>query len=392
MPFFDKDKVKLELDVNTVLYCGGVLEGTLHMTVMKDIKCRAVYVKISAIEETKRQEHGRRRRIGNYSHTVTHFSQLVVLLDSAQAPAHNVEVNDRLELMLHVGAYSFPFQVRFPYQLPPSFYRTFGSKCISMSYSAFAYVDIPRGSDAQLSVPLLMLSTIPRTLYDRCRTTPYRTAVVRSLLSSGGFGCFSSKDLGYIETSAEIFQTLLALPTSPLPSSNYMPPLPPPFPLQGCAYVASPAPNVVPDASYKLSLRIYISNVSSKADITSVLVKLSQTVEVSVKRRQRCVTNCIACTTVIPPNGHIYPGEDAYVDAVLSVVSPISSSSFAPQSSGSPLPTLSTPFTSTSTYLTITFPSAKVDEPFSLMNVILLSSAVDEYNSVPESFVYRPSI
>lgn len=389
MPFFDKSKVKIELNANTVLYCGGVLAGTLQMTVMKDVKCRSVTVKISAVEQTEIKVRGR-RNTNAFSDVLSHFSHVVVLLDSALAPAYNLEVNNRLEVMLRVGTYNFPFQVRFPYQLPPSFYKNTDYLRASMSYNAVACVDIPFGFDAELSVPLLMLSTVPRALYDRCRTTPYRTAVVRSMVSSSGCRCFSSKNPGFIETSAELFQTMLVLPTSPLPSSRDMPPLPPPFPPQGNRYVASPASNVVPDASYKLSLRIYISNVSSKAVITSVLVKLDQGVEIVSKQRKSCATTCIASTTVIPPNGHINPGQNAYVDAVLSVVSPICSSSFTPQSSGSPLSTISTPLTSTSTYLTISFPSVKVDEPFSLMNVILLSSAVDNFNSVPESFSYRP--
>lgn len=389
MPFFDKDKVKLELNANTVTCIGGGVQGILSMTVIEDFKCRAVRVKILGVEETtKKVRHNKRSR--TLTDSVTHFSQVFNLMDASNALNNNGDASSTEDMMLRTGNYTFNIQVTFPVNLPPSFYRTLNDGKTSMRYYALAYVDIPRGFDAEVEFPFLVLSTIPRTVYDKGRTVPYRTAVVRSPIDKGVCGCCSSENPGYIETSAELLQTVLVLPTNPIPSSKDMPPMPPPLPPGETPYIPNPPPQLFPRTSSELSMRIFISNRSKKETIDSVLVELVQGVEKITQGRRSYITACIGSVTIRPPCGNLFPGQDTFVDALLSVSQPLASSSLSAAALGVPLPSLSTPLTTTNTFLRITYPHVEVDEPFSLCNVIVLSSVVDVFNRLPERCEYMP--
>lgn len=389
MPFFDKNKVKLQLNVNSVIAMGGALQGNLSMTVIEDLKCRAVRLKVVGVEETTRRvRQGKRSR--TITDSIVHYSQVVNLMDSSNAMNHDTSNSiSSDEIMLRTGNYTFNIQIAFPFNLPPSFFMTHSSGRTLMQYNATACVDIPMGFDAELDFPFLILSAIPRSMYDRGRTIPYKSAIIRSPVSKGCCGCCSSENLGYIETSAELWQTVLIVSTAPIPSSKDMPPLPLPIPQQEMPYLPSPPPQVFPRASNELSMRIYVSNASKKVVIKTILVQLFQGVEILTRGRRSYTKQCIGSTTVVPPYGDLCPGKSTSVDTVLSVSQPFCSSGNS-LCSTSPLPSLSTPLTTTNTFLSITFPSVEVEEPFLLLNTIVLSSVVDAFSRLPEQCVYMP--
>lgn len=380
MPFFDKDKVKIEPMMMDVALPGSTVSGMVKLTVTDEFEVQAVRMKLIGSENTKKRiSSGKNRR--TVTQTFDHFIQKFELM--------NEKKDAKGRFMLRKGEYNLNVNIVLPFTAPPSFYIPLESSGhASMDYLMTVTVDIPNGFDAEVSFPLIVISALPRSVYDIGRLQPYKSAVVNSPISTGCCGCCSSEDLGFIETSAEIFQTVLCLPSALVQPNGPVPPLPPAMP------PIPPPPHglkplkVCPNYSTELGIRLNVRNCSKKAFIDSVLIQLFISVESVISGYQGSNVYPIAILELRDSNGRISPGCASTFETVLSVNKPLNTGYAGSDGEGA-LPTLVGALTTNSTFLSVTFPSIQVDNPFTLVNVIRLTGAVDMTNRVPVNSVYR---
>lgn len=380
MPFFDKDKVKLELAVNNLVIPGGFISGQLNVLVMEEVKCVGIQLRVQGVEECL--SHIPDNPIA--WKTTRKFCEKFVYFDVTVDLMNNPS---KSSVDFQKGTFSFPVNIPIPPNAPPSYAAYIGKGCVSLEYSASVQFDIPNGYDAEATFPITVLSCIPRGVYDRRRAEPVTTDTKSCAVMKG---CCGGGSGGLINVTAEIFQSVLVLRSSG--SYNVQQPPPPPAYSPDMIFpIDKVPPTKNPSKPSELAVRVHVDNQDSATDLRLIKVELLQTSSIKSASVDVQGVRTLACVDYIPPSGRVGPNEKLSFEVLLSVPQTIATAiSDAP--SGFPIPTLATSVTTSRVALSVSFPTADVDKSLVVEDLVLLSSALDLSDSVPADMSYRHGV
>lgn len=383
MPFFDKDKVDLTLQINNLVLPGCPLSGNLLVVVKENVKCAGIVLKVVGEEFCMKEVPSTPmalRQCRSNCATFVHLDRRVNLMQS----------QNRDSVELKSGTYTFPIHVDIPWNSPPSYSAYVANGAVGLEYIAHVKFDIRMGFDAEITVPFTVLSAVPKSLYEQGRSMLNSSGNQLCHLVPECCSCFSSDNSGYIESTMEYFQNVLVLPSSG--SFNTPPPPPPPaLPLPVAPGGDGTPMGAVPTSPSSMTVRVRLANRAPTTDIRVIRVKVLQRMEVRSPDAHMWETRVLASSDFVPPVGRVCPNESIQFEVLLTVPQTLATSSVdAP--ARFPVPTLVTPFCTVSNMLALEFPYVDMEDTVVIQNAVLLSSAVDPSNTVPQDKRYTTAV
>lgn len=352
---FDKDKVRLQIDVDgkTTFRPGQSVTGRLKVEVLKDVQVTAIRLMARGKETTsfsvKRSGGGKQSSEESY----VHYQHLITFFGFSKESGRSGGAS------LQVGSYEYPFHFIIPPNAPPSYHCRMSAGTADLTYILRATVDIPRGFDGKKELTLVVLPTIAQQQYEQLRGMTKTIANSNVALSIDPGCCGLNKDAGAaVEVSAEV--PMIAM-------------------LQPLHYGGNPNEYVTEDP--RVRVRLTLRNLCRKAHIRYVRVTLQQHQRLLAQGNTADAVQTIATAEVSPPSGELIPRTMATFEVTLRL--PDAMRHASKMSQGDPLPTMATPCLQVANFLTVTFPGLGAEAVVTLTDVMPIVAAADPTNAVP---------
>ncbi|RNF14924.1 uncharacterized protein Tco025E_05680 [Trypanosoma conorhini] len=402
MGIFGRDNVEVRLRLhseNAEYLPGGLLSGVIEVSVKKETASRAIRLRIRGEEYAKVNsgrlvQHSTRVHYdkvytfaGDATKNYTPDRTLILIADLSEdegADACEPEV-------LMPGTHNYPFELRLPMFLPPSFdtRSRFDISEARMSYTAKVYVDIPRGFDVKCVRNFYVLSAISAA-QRRQRLEEHGKEALVSLAQLHKFFCLGRfwfpKAGQFIATEATIEPTVVVM-------DEYT------------STASSDADNNAmdaPDNSNAIKVHVKVRNDSRKT-LNSVRVQITNHIEVNPGGV--LYVRHVKVGEPFVSSEPIYPGEEKSFLACFRPPPFISYSSLEFQENDpvdlyrynispliplrkqkqyvvyeQPLMSMRTAFVDSRCVVSVDFPGVKAKGTLEADNVLILAGTVDEQN------------
>ncbi|KPA85717.1 hypothetical protein ABB37_00087 [Leptomonas pyrrhocoris] len=363
--FFDRDKVKLQIDTDgkTAFQPGQAVTGCLRVEVVKDVDVTAIRLFARGKETTsftvKKSGSGRQTSEESY----VHYEHLITFFGFSKESGRTGGAS------LQAGNYEYPFQFVLPVTAPPSYRCRMSAGTAELTYILRAVVDIPRGFDGKEEVSFVVLPTIAQQQYDQLRGASKEATNPNLALSIDPGCCGMNKDPG----------AALQL-TAVVPMIAFIPPPVYSYNTTNENYALGSLTTAA-SGDAKVMVRLTLQNLCRKAHIHCVHVVLQQHQRLMAQGNVADALQTIATTEVSPPSGKLIPRTTATFDVPLRLPDAVRYAS--KMSKSAPLPTMETPCLQVSNVLTISFPGLGAEAVVTISDVFPVVAAIDSTNSVP---------